>query len=60
MEQVDNISRPGKYSYDLKPFTDKQKEKLEKNNISSLMITGKILSVEPVKLKEYEKNKNFL
>jgi len=56
MEQVENISRPGKYNYDLKPFTDKQKEKLEENNISSLMITGKILSIKPKKLRQYENN----
>ena len=47
VKQLENIQRPELYDYDIKDFTKKQKIKLDELQISSLMITGKLLSISP-------------
>ena len=55
MKKIENINRPNIYDYDIIPFSKEQKNKFDKMNISSLMITGKLLSIEPKNYKRLEK-----
>mgnify|MGYP006284486479 CR=1 FL=1 len=55
MKDIENIQRPNIYDYDIIPFSNEQKNIFDKMNISSLMITGKLLSIDPKDYKRLEK-----
>ena len=47
VKQLENVKRPELYDYEVLDFSKEQKKKLDRLNISSLMITGKLLSISP-------------
>lgn len=59
IKQLENIKRPGLYDYRVKNFSKEQKKKLDRLKISSLMITGKLFSIESKSLKRYKKTEEL-